>query len=110
MVSGQPGDGVPSRVLVFKSLLELLEKVIPGSEGYGCVSDGVLPEGICPGQSRPFGHIQEGEGDFLRVCVVRSLIDYEVELDGVHPQDSHFIGAIEGFGFAELEFSRFDSG
>ena len=64
-VGGQPGDSVPGHILVFKGLLELLEKVIPGSEGNGSAIDGVLPEGVGPGQGRPFSHVQEGEGDFL---------------------------------------------
>ena len=28
----------------------------------------------------------------------------------MHPGDGHFIEAIEGFGFAELELGGFDSG
>ena len=95
---------------MFERRLELLEEVIPGSEGNGGAVDGVLPEGVGPGQGRPFSHIQEGEGDFLRVVIVGSLVDCEIELDGMHPGDSHFVGAIEGFGFAELELGRFDSG
>ena len=53
----QPGDGVPSCVLVFESQLELLEKVVPGSEGYSSASDGIFSEGVCPGQGGSFGHI-----------------------------------------------------
>ena len=56
-VGGQPGNGFPGCVLVFKGQLELLEKVVPGSEGYGGASNGVLSEGICPGQGRSLGHI-----------------------------------------------------
>ena len=48
-VGGQPGDGIPSCVLMFKRCLELLEKVVPGSEGNGSAVDGVFSEGICPG-------------------------------------------------------------
>ena len=36
------------------------------------------------------------------VCVVRFFVDYEVELDRIHLGDHCFIGAIEGFRFAEL--------
>ena len=38
----EPGDGVPSSVLVFKGLLELLEEVVTGSEGNGGAINGVL--------------------------------------------------------------------
>ena len=90
--------------------MELLEKVVPCSEGDGGAVNGVLPEGVSPGQDRPFSHVREGEGNLLHVVVVGGLIDCEVELDGVHPGDSYFIGAIEGLGFAKLKFSRFDGG
>ena len=110
MVGGQPGDGIPGCVLVLESQLELLKEVVPGSKGYGGACDGILSEGISPGRGRPFGYIQEGKGDLLRIIAVRRLIDCKVELDGVHPRDSHFIGAIEGLGFAKLKFGGFDSG
>ena len=42
---------------MLKSLLELLEEVVPGSEGYGGAGDGVLPEGVCPGQDGSFSHV-----------------------------------------------------
>ena len=93
---------------MLKSLLELLKEVIPGSEGYGGISDGILLEGVSPGQSGPFSHIQKGKSNFLCVSVVGGLVDHEIELDGVHPGDHCFIGAIEGFGFAKLEFDGFD--
>ena len=109
-MGGQPGDSVPGCVLVFERHLELLEKVIPRSEGNSGAIDGIFSEGVSPGQGRPFGHVQEGEDDPLHVIVVRLLVDCQVELDGVHPGDSRFVGAIEGFGFAELKLSRFDSG
>ena len=93
---------------MFESLLELLKEVVPGSERYSSACDGVLPEGIGPGQGRPFSHVQEGKCDFLCISVVRSLVDCKVELDGVHSRDCYFIEAIEGFEFAELELSEFD--
>ena len=71
----QPGDGVPGCVLVLKSQLELLEKVVPGSKGYGGASDGIFSEGVCPGQGGPFSHIREGEDNLLHVIVVGHLID-----------------------------------
>ena len=95
---------------MFKHELELLQKVIPGSKGNSSAIDGVLLEGVSPGQGRPFSHVQESEGDLLHVIVVGGLIDCEIELDGVHPGDCHFIGAIEGFGFAKLKLGGFDSG
>ena len=56
-LSGQPGDGVPGSVLVFKSQLELLEEVVPGSKGYGSAIDGILLEGFSPGLSGSFSHV-----------------------------------------------------
>ena len=106
-MSRQPGDSIPSCILVLKGFLELFKEVIPGSKGYDSTGDHVFPKGISPSQSRPFGHVQEGKCNFLRICVVECLVHYEVELDGVHPRDGCFIGAIKGFGFAKLKLSRF---
>ena len=50
MMGGQPGDGIPSCVLVFEHCLEFLEKVVPGSKGDGGAIDGIFLEGISPGQ------------------------------------------------------------
>ena len=110
MVGGQPEDSVPGSVLVLKGLLELFEKVIPGSEDNSSAIDGVLLEGVSLSQGRSFSHVQEGEGDFLHIVVVGSLVDCEIELDRMHPRDSRFVGAIEGLGFAELKLGGFDSG
>ena len=109
-MGGEPGDGIPGGVLVFKGLLEFPEEVVPGSEGYGGTNDCIFSEGISPGQGGPFGHVQEGEHDFLCVGVIGFFINHKVKLDGVHPQDGSVVGAIEGFGFANLELSGFDSG
>ena len=95
---------------MLEGLLELLEKVIPGSEGNGSAVDSVFLESFGPSLGRSFSHIQEGKGNFLHVVAVRGLVDRKVELNGVHPGDSCFIGAIEGFRLAKLKFSRFDSG
>ena len=95
---------------MFEGLLKLFKKIVPGSEGDGGAVDGIFSEGIGPSQGRSFGHVREGEGDFLRIVVVEGLIDCEVELDRVHPGDSCFVGAIEGFGFAKLKLSGFDCG
>ena len=95
---------------MFERCLELLEKVVPHSKGNGGAVNGVLPEGVGPGQSGSFGHIREGEGNLLCIIVIGRLVDCEVKLDGVHPGDSRFVRAIEGLGLAELELGRFDSG
>ena len=42
---------------------------------------------------------------FFAFSVVGGFVDHKIELDGVHPGDSHFIGAIEGFRFAELKLN-----
>ena len=110
VMGGQPGNGIPSSVLVFESQLELLKEVVPGSKGYGSAVDSILPEGFSPGLGGSFGHVQESEGDFLRIITVRRFVDCKVELDGVHPGDCCFVGAIEGLGLAELKLSWFDSG
>ena len=54
---GEPGNSIPSSVLVLESQLELLKKVIPGSEEYGCARDSVFPKGVGSSQGRPFSHI-----------------------------------------------------
>ena len=95
---------------MFERCLELLEKVVPRSEGNGDAVDGIFSESVGPGQGRPFSHIREGEGDLFCVVVVGFLVDCQVELDGVHPGNSRFVGAIEGFGFAKLKLGGFDSG
>ena len=56
-VGGQPGDSIPGCVLVFKGLLELFKEVVPGSEGDGGAVDGILMEGVSPGQGRSFSHV-----------------------------------------------------
>ena len=95
---------------MFESRLELLEEVVSGSEGNGGAVNGIFSESVSPGQGRPFSHIREGEGDFLRIVIVGSLVDCKVELDGMHPGDSRFVRAIKGLRFAELELGGFDGG
>ena len=107
MVGGKSGNSILNSILVFECGLEFSKEVIPSSEGHGGTGDGFFMEGVCPGQGRFFGHVQESEDDFLHVSVIGFFIDAEVKLDGMHPGDGHFVGAIEGFGFAELKFSRF---
>ena len=84
-VGGQPGNGIPSCVLMFKGLLELFKEVVPGSKGDGSAVDGVSSEGFSPGLGRSFSHIRESKSDFLHVVAVRGLVYCKVELDGVHP-------------------------
>ena len=56
-MGGQPGDSIPGCVLVFKGLLELFKEVVPGSESDGGAVDGILMEGVSPGQGRSFSHV-----------------------------------------------------
>ena len=56
-LSSQPRDSIPGCVLMLKGLLELLEKVVPGSKGNGSAINGVLLEGFGPGLGRAFGHV-----------------------------------------------------
>ena len=60
---------------MLKGFLELSKEVLPGSKGYGSAGDSILLEGIGPGQGGSFGHIQEGEGNFLHVSIIGCLID-----------------------------------
>ena len=105
-MGGQPGDGIPSCILMLKGFLESSKEVVPGPEDHGSAGNCIFLESISPGQSRPFGHVQESKGNFLCVHVVGCFIDCKVELNGVHPGDHHLIGAIKGFGFAKLQLSR----
>ena len=73
---------------MLEGLLELLEKVVPGSEDDSSAIDDVLPEGFGSGLGRSFSHVRESKGDFLRVVTVRGLVDREVELDGIYPGDT----------------------
>ena len=109
-MGGEPGDSIPGSILVFKSVLEFPKEVIPGSESHGGASDCVFTESVSPGQSRSFNHVGEGEQNFLHIVVIGFFIDCKVQLDGVHLQDGGFVGAIEGFWFAELELGGFDDG
>ena len=94
---------------MFKSQLELLEKVIPALKDYSSTRDGILLEGVSSGQGGLFGHVRESKSNSLSIGVIGFFVDCEIELDGVHPRDCCFIGAIEGSRLAKLEFSRFSS-
>ena len=69
-MSGQPGDGIPSCVLVLKGFLELSKEVVPGSKGDGSAGDCILPESVSPSQDRSFSHVQVGKCDFICISVV----------------------------------------
>ena len=60
-----------------------------------------------PGESRSFGHIGEGECNFLFIGIVDSLVDDKVELDSVHPGPGIIKRSIEVFGSAEAKFCGF---
>ena len=95
---------------MLEGFLELLKKVVPGSKGNSSAVDGIFPESFDPSLGGSFGHIRESKGNFLCIVAVRGFIYCKVELDRVHLGNSHFIRAIEDFGFTELEFSGFDYG
>ena len=103
----QPGNGVSSHILVFESLLEPFKEVIPGSKSHSCVRDSILSKGVSPSQDGPLSHVGEGKCNLLCIGVIGFFVYCKVELDGVHPGDCCFIGAIEGFGFSKLELSWF---
>ena len=67
-------------------------------------------KGVSLDQDGPFGHISESKHNFFCVSVIGFLVDCEVELNGIHPGDYSFIGAIKGLGFAKLKVNRFDCG
>ena len=54
---GQPGDGIPGDVVVFKRGVELRDKVGESSEGECSPRDGALAEGHSPSKGRSFGHV-----------------------------------------------------
>ena len=57
VMGGQPGNGIPSCILVLKGQLEPFKKVVPGSKGNSGAIDGILLEGVGPGQGRSFSHV-----------------------------------------------------
>ena len=57
IMGGKLEDGISDGILILKGLLKISQEVIPGSEGYDSTSDGILLEGISPGQGRPFSHV-----------------------------------------------------
>ena len=67
--SGEPGNG-----------FKFCDEVREGPHGYGGPGDRVLPKGGCPSEGRSFGHVGQGEGNFLVVIVIDFFINEEVEL------------------------------
>ena len=57
VLSGEPGDGIASGIVVFKCGFELLDEVGEGSNSNNSARDSILLEGGCPGEGRSFGHI-----------------------------------------------------
>ena len=100
-LGGKPGDGVPSDVVVFERGVELRDKISESSEGKRGSRDGALAEGCCPGKSRPFSHIREGESDLFVIIIVNRFVDEEIKLHGMQPVLGFFVGAIERFGGAD---------
>ena len=98
MLGGKPGDGIPGDVVVFKRGVELHDEVSEGSKGKQCSRDGALVKGCCPSKGRPFGHVQEGEGDLFVVIVVDHFVDEEVEFHSVQPVLGLLIRSVKCFG------------
>ena len=73
---GKPGDGVSYDVVVFEGGFEFFYEVFEGTHGDGGSGNGLLSEGGGPGLGCFLGHVREGEGDFLGVGVVASIIDF----------------------------------
>ena len=87
--------------MVFKRGVELRDEVGESSKGKRGSRDSALAEGCCPGKSRPFSHIREGESDLFVVIVVNCFVDEEIKLHGVQPVLGLFIRSIKRFGGAD---------
>ena len=68
---------------MFECRVELCDKVSESSKGERGSRDGALAGGCSPGEGRPFGHVQEGEGDLFVVGVIDCFVNKEVELYSV---------------------------
>ena len=86
---------------MFKRGVELCDEVSESSEGKGCSRDGALAKGRCPGKSRPFGHVREGESDLFVVIVVDRFVDKEIKLHSVQPVLGFFVGSVKHLGGAD---------
>ena len=65
--------------MVFKGSFKVGDKHGEGSHGDGGADEGFLTEGGCPSEGGSFGHVGEGEGDFLCIRVVYFLVYCKVE-------------------------------
>ena len=82
---------------MFKRGVELCDEVSESSKGKCDSRDGTLAEGRCPGKSRPFSHVREGESDLLVIVVVNRFVDEEIKLHGVQPVLGLFIRSVKCF-------------
>ena len=105
--SGEPGDGVTSGVMMSECSLKFLDEVGEGSNSDDSSRDSILSGGGCPGGGGSFGHVGQGECNFLVIVIVDLLIDKEVELYSIQPLGGLFIGSIKGFQCSDMEFGRF---
>ena len=64
---GEPSNSIAGDVMVFECGFKLLDEVREGFSGDDATRDGILSEGSSPRKGRPFGHVGQGEGDFLIV-------------------------------------------
>ena len=105
--SGEPSDGVTRGIVVFECSFKFGDEVREGPHGYGGPSDGILPEGGCPSEGGSFGHLGQGEGDFLVVIIVDFFVNKEVELYSIQPLGGLIVGSIKGFRCSNVEFGGF---
>ena len=75
----EPSDGISFYIMVLESSFKVGNKHGEGFHGDGGANKGFLTEGGCPSEGGSFGHVGEGEDDFLHIRVVYFLIYCEVE-------------------------------
>ena len=102
MFGGQPGNGVPCDIVVFKRRVELRDEVSESSKGEQGSRDGALAEGRSPSKGRSFGHVRKGKSDLFVVIVIDRFVDKEVKLHSVQPVLGFFIGSVECLGGANV--------
>ena len=78
--------------------VELCDEVGESSKGERGSRDSTLAKGCCPGKSRSFSHVREGESDLFVIIVVNHFVDKEIKLHGVQPVLGLFIRSIKHFG------------
>ena len=97
-LGGKPGDSVSGDVVVFKRGVELCNEVGESSKGKRCSRDSALAKGRCPGKSRPFSHVREGESDLFVIIVINRFVDKEIKLHSMQPVLRFLIGSVEHLG------------